>query len=178
MEVPSENTGESCDEKAPNWMEVGQEWAERCFAHGHGDAQWMRELIASNPNTPSAVLAALAKSDAATLLERIAEHPSTPASILIELADHPSGTVRAAVTENPNCPPELLWHLVRDEDADVRFRIAENPLLSEQLLVMLCYDVNPYVSMRAQRTLARARSASSPKPVELTLRRFRRARRE
>jgi hypothetical protein len=118
----------------------------------------IRLHIASNPNTPPAVLSYLAKCDDCLLLERIAENPRTPQQILQRLAQSNSARVRAAVAENSNASADVLTVLGNDPDADVRYSLAENPHLPEELLLGLVEDANPYVSSRASQTLARLQS--------------------
>jgi hypothetical protein len=120
------------------------------------ELEQIRMRLASNPQSPPAVLSYLAKMASATLLERIAENPRTPAQLLEELATNPLSNVRAAVADNPSTPKEVLELLLSDADADVRYRLAENANLSEELLTRLCAeDANPYVAARASATLAR-----------------------
>ncbi|HEY9790178.1 MAG TPA: hypothetical protein V6D22_07260 [Candidatus Obscuribacterales bacterium] len=115
----------------------------------------IRRIIASNPNTPPAVLAYLAKNSDADILERIAENPRTPLNTLERLARSSSPVVRAAVAENINVSPDILTILGTDPDDDVRYHLAENPHLPEELLVALTEDLNPYVRYRAEATLLR-----------------------
>ncbi len=115
----------------------------------------LRRLVATNPNTPPRVLAALAREAAACVLEKIAENPRTPPEALAELALHPETDVRAAVAENPRTSEETLWRLVRDENPDVRYVLAENYHLPPDMLELLAQDDNPYVSFRARKTLTR-----------------------
>lgn len=118
----------------------------------------IRMQIASNPNTPPAVLAYLAKNATPTVLERIAENPRTPIELLSELASSPIAGVRAAVGENSATPLTVLEQLLTDSDADVRYRLAENPQMPLELLKRLSEDMNPYVASRAASTAARLRS--------------------
>lgn len=112
--------------------------------------------LASNPKSPPAVLAYLARSADAQLSERIAENPQAPAELLYELACSDVSEVRQAVADNPNTPQFVLELLLSDENPDVRYRMAENPRLPVELLTILCAeDENPYVAARASATLAR-----------------------
>lgn len=114
-----------------------------------------RMQIASNPNTPPAVLEYLAKSATPKVLERIAENPRAPVCLLEKLSRSPLANVRAAVSENCNTPEETLELLTQDIDPDVRYRMAENHLMPVGLLAKLALDDNPYVVARASQTLAR-----------------------
>jgi hypothetical protein len=115
----------------------------------------IRAIIASNPNTPPAVLHYLAKNSNPEILERIAENPRTPVYTLERLARCPVPRVRAAVAENINVSPDILTVLGTDPDDDVRYQLAENPHMPEELLVALSEDANPYVRFRAEATLQR-----------------------
>ena len=118
----------------------------------------IRIIIASNPNTPPAVLvylAAYGPKDAA-ILERIAENPRTPYCVLEKLARSEFAGVRAAVAENINATADIIALLLDDSEPDVRYRLAENPHLSAQVLNSLAQDNNPYVRHRAALTMLRA----------------------
>lgn len=115
----------------------------------------VRMQIASNPNTPPAVLEYLAKSATPRVLERIAENSRTPIELLEKLARSPLSNVRAAVADNSNTPEEILEVLVRDTDTDVRYRMAENPCMPVGMLAKLVLDENPYISARAAQTMTK-----------------------
>lgn len=115
--------------------------------------QQIRLQIASNPNTPPAVLTYLARQADARLLERIAENPRTPVETLERLAQSAIPSVRIAVAENVNTSLDLLIHLATDFDADVRYTLAENGQLPVEVLSKLVDDSNPYVSTRALATI-------------------------
>lgn len=74
---------------------------------------------------------------------------------LASLASHENFEVRLAVADNPNAPLSTLVKLSQDEHDDVRFRIAESYHVSPVILKKLQEDENPYVSCRAETTLAR-----------------------
>ena len=111
--------------------------------------------MAVNPNTPAKVLADLADTAPDIVLERIAENPRASAETLSKLATHCCAQVRAAVAENTNTLLDVLLGLVQDESVDVRYSIAENHGMPFGILESLVDDENPYVSMRARRTLTR-----------------------
>lgn len=118
----------------------------------------IRLQIASNPDTPPAVLAYLARTASEKVLERIAENPRTPVNVLEVLAESPYARVRVAVAENADTPLEVLAKLVDDEHVDVRYAMAENPSMPASVLVKLVADANPYISARASATLSRLTS--------------------
>jgi hypothetical protein len=119
------------------------------------EAQRIRCLLVSNPNTPPPVLDYLVNEGSPALLERIAEHPRTRPATLARLAFDLNQDVRAAVAENFNCPAETLRMLAQDEHPDVRYRVAESYHVPFEVLQELAEDENPYVSYRARQTLAR-----------------------
>lgn len=78
-----------------------------------------------------------------------------PAFFLRHLAGHASAELRTAIADHKNSPTDLLMFLADDKDADVRFAMAENHNNSIVVLQKLSNDLNPYVSCRAEKTLAR-----------------------
>jgi hypothetical protein len=115
----------------------------------------VKMLIASNPETPNAVLEYLAKRSGPCVLERIAENPNTPASVLEDLAGSDWPNVRSAVAENSHSPADLIKDLSGDENPDIRYTVAENAGTPIEVLQLLELDENPYVSHRAHTTLSR-----------------------
>ncbi len=111
--------------------------------------------MAVNPNTPARVLAELCETAPDCIIERIAENPRASAEMLSKLAHHCSAAVRVAVAENTNTVLDVLLELCQDESVDVRYSIAENHSMPFGILESLVDDENPYVSMRARKTLAR-----------------------
>ncbi len=111
--------------------------------------------MAVNPNTPAKVLAELCNTAPDWILERIAENPRASAEILSTLASHCCAAVRVAVAENTNTVLDVLLELCQDESVDVRYSIAENHSMPFGILESLIDDENPYVSMRARKTLSR-----------------------
>ena len=112
-------------------------------------------MLACNPDTPPPVLEHLAKDDSADVLERVAENPGTPGGTLARLAWHHTPSVRCSVTENHNTPEESFWLLAFDDCADVRYMLAESAHVPEDILRRLTEDDNPYVALRAQKTVDR-----------------------
>jgi hypothetical protein len=111
-------------------------------------------LIAVSPETPGAVLDAIANTDSASFLERVAENQNTWPSTLSRLALTPSTRVRAAVAENRNTPSSTMLQLSLDEDADIRFAVADNCNQAVTILESLAEDENCHVAARSKRTLS------------------------
>ncbi len=136
--------------------DICEHFSKRCSENlNDREFEHIRIKIASNPNTPPAVLIYMAKYAGAAVLERIAENPRTPPSLLDLLSTHAASDIRAAVGENMNTSEDVLQRLSVDEDVDVRYRLAENPLLPRAVLLHLADDSNPYVASRAASTLSR-----------------------
>ncbi|MBX9687986.1 MAG: hypothetical protein K2X27_14870 [Candidatus Obscuribacterales bacterium] len=110
-----------------------------------------------NPESP---IHTLTGEETLRYLCRLAEDPSAPAAVLEQLARHPSATVREAASDNPHLTPECMSLLAQDSSADVRYAMAENHNLSQEVLLQLATDENPYVSCRAQATLARLQASN------------------
>ncbi len=110
-------------------------------------------FLAANPNTGSEQLRELGKSIDESVLQYLAENKSTPLDLLIELADHGSVAVRMGLGDNPVTPIHILFRLARDESTEVRFALAENHHLPHPVLVVLLEDENPWIKMRAEKTL-------------------------
>jgi len=69
-----------------------------------------KSQLASNPNTPSDVLARLAEDDEHTIRQYVAANPNTPAHVLHVLALDEVYFVSEAAAENPNLPrDERIW---------------------------------------------------------------------
>lgn len=119
----------------------GQKWVDRDI----------RTAVASNPNTPSDVLATWEKSDGWTM-PQVAANPSTPADVLERLAGDTStgNQTRAQVAVNPSAPSHLLHRLARDEDRWVREHAAKNPNVGPDNSARLALDKEP----RVRRALA------------------------
>jgi hypothetical protein len=95
----------------------------------------------------------LAESSLDRVRLRVAENPNSPRDVLAHLAKDPVSEIRAAVAVNPACPKKLRTNIAKDEDASVRWVIAEDPHTDPELLRELADDTNPYVSVRAKKTL-------------------------
>src|SRR4030095_3780333 len=120
-----------------------------------------RRMMACNPDTPPPVLEHLAKESSIEVLERVAENPCTPTDTLARLAWDSSPSVRSSVAENENTPEESFWLLAFDDCVDVRYMVAESAHVPEEILKRLIEDDNPYVALRAQRTVEKMSSNSA-----------------
>lgn len=119
-----------------------------------------RWAMAVNPNTPAKVLDEIAADSPPSVLERIAENPRASDETLRKLSELPYPQVRSAVAENLNTPQEIILRLSADECVDVRYSIAENHNMPASVLEALADDENPYVSVRASKTLARLQESN------------------
>lgn len=85
---------------------------------------------------------------------RLAENPASPPDVLAKLSDDPDPDVRAFVAGNPSTPKHIVQRLSEDEHGDIRYSMASNPCLPLEILYKLGQDQNPFVSDRAQKTIA------------------------
>jgi hypothetical protein len=92
-------------------------------------------------------------------LVAMAGDTNTAAITLAGLASHPDSRVRLAVADNKGTPIEIIRKLAADESDDLRFALAENHNIAIDVLLTLAQDKNPYVAVRAERTLARIQKA-------------------
>ncbi|MBX3149614.1 hypothetical protein KF728_05590 [Candidatus Obscuribacterales bacterium] len=96
--------------------------------------------------------------DASALKRRqllIAESPNATPEILAELALSNFADVKEAVAEHPLCPVSILVNLADDESLDVRYALAENHNMPFIVLEKLSNDDNPFIAIRAERTMRR-----------------------
>ncbi len=122
-------------------------------------------LKASNPQTATVQLKALAEHEQPAVRSRVAENPRSPLTLLSYLTWDSAPEVRASVASNPNVSMALLKWLVHDESDDVRYALAEDPTLPMSLLQELACDANVYVAGRAIQTIAnikRERTRTQP----------------
>jgi len=119
------------------------------------DRNWLNDYIKAG-KTPTAheILEELARHTSARIRRRVAENESTPGSILKRLAYDDDPEVRLAAGTNRAAPLDVVLDLVHDPDPSVRHGLAEDPYISVGVLRTLTLDENPYVSCRAQKTLA------------------------
>lgn len=116
---------------------------------------WLGDYIKAG-KTPNAheILDALSTHESPRIRRRVAENESTPEWILKRLAADNDPEVRLAAGTNRAAPLEIVLSLVRDPDPTVRHGLAEDPYISMGVLTRLAQDENPYISCRAQKTLA------------------------
>ena len=88
----------------------------------------------------------------------LAENEHTPTGLLLALCWDADPQVRLAVAENRHAHPYLVERAVFDTSAEVRYGLAENHNIPVPLLKRLAVDDNPYVAMRAEKTLCRVLS--------------------
>jgi len=122
-------------------------------AQSEFDILHVRRVVAGNPNTPTQVLARLARDHFSVIRRHVAENPRTPPDVLRDLAHDQDMDVRLAVADNVHTPPDTLALLATDPSIDVRYDLAENRHLPHQVLLELAKDENPYVRFRAIKTL-------------------------
>ena len=102
--------------------------------------EFVRSSVARNPNTPVAVLEALAKDKGEGVRSSVARNPNTPVALLEALAKDEDWDVRSSVAQNPNTRVAVLEALAKDKDEDVRYWVAENPNTPVALLEALAKD--------------------------------------
>lgn len=102
-----------------------------------------------------ALLSRLCKHNDVKVRMYLAENEHTPAGLLVALCWDADPQVRLAVAENRNAHPYLVERAVFDTSVEVRYGLAENHNIPVHLLQKLSLDDNPYVAMRAERTLHR-----------------------
>jgi hypothetical protein len=127
----------------------------RSIISKEGDASinYVRRVVAGNPNTPLTVLSRLADDECYPIRRTVAGNPKTPVELLTKLSMDDCPEVRLGVAENPHTPPQTLALLADDSAIDVRYGIAEIPHMPEDILLKLARDENPYVRNRALKTL-------------------------
>jgi hypothetical protein len=147
-----ENYNEAVEETAAFNRERTRKAAQQLLA---------RRAIKSDPDEKEILAMIVGTGDAmdASALKRrqllIAESPNATPEILAELAMSSFSEVREAVTEHRLCPVSIQLMLAEDECPDVRFALAENHNMPFVVLEKLSNDENPFVSMRAERTMRR-----------------------
>jgi len=147
-----ENYNEAIEETATFSRAKAQKAAQQLIARqGTNTSPDEKEILAMIVGTGDAM-------DAKALMRRqlsIAESPNATPEILAELAMSNFAEVREAVMDHALCPVSIHLMLAEDECSDVRFAMAENHNLSFSVLEKLSHDDNPFVSMRAERTMRR-----------------------
>jgi hypothetical protein len=119
-------------------------WKEPRDPH-HSD----KHEMAFNRSTPPEVLARLAEENGEWIAPAVASNPQTPAAILYKLLRHPKPTWRLyhALAMNRNSPPDLLAHLAAQKNSSVKSAVAHNPSTPLELLATLARDPDPAVRM-------------------------------
>ena len=102
----------------------------------------MSHAIASNPNTPPTILAALAADANCDVRCAVAGNPNTPLASLAALAADADWLVRHRVARNPSPPTANLEALAADADEDVRYVVGGNPSTPPTTLVALAADAD------------------------------------
>ncbi|MFF1830735.1 hypothetical protein [Paenarthrobacter sp. NPDC058040] len=92
----------------------------------------VRSAVAANPNTPVAVLRALAGDDNDQVRQAVAFNGATPADLLIDLAGN-RVDLAVLVAMNPDVPQDVLCALSQDSNPLVRF-VARGYLQSRRVL--------------------------------------------
>lgn len=123
---------------------------------------WIDDYIkAGAKTTSSGELSWLASSEFAKIRMRVAENSMTPPAVLESLACDENPDVRLAVAGNPATPKRIIFGMVRDPDLSVRHGLAEDPNIPIDILRLLAEDDNPYVYLRARKTLRVLEGASA-----------------
>lgn len=159
-------------------IEIKKEWigalslAELRFLAQHcPSAHW--PLVAAK-ETPTEILALLARARDFNTRRDVASNPSTSADTLVTLAKDEIDVVRRAVASNPKTPVGSLALLAKDKDSNVRKELAFNPNLPANLLALLARDGSEYVREGAAFGLAigQMKEASNPKTSATVLSRL------
>lgn len=114
----------------------------------------IKYLLAGNSTRSARVLYRLAKHNSTKIRRRVAENFACPTDLLSFLSRDKQPEVRIAVALNKKSNFETCKLLSEDFDPDVRFMMASASYTVQSVLEKLSKDENPYVSARAQRTLA------------------------
>jgi hypothetical protein len=120
--------------------------------------------VASNSNTPKAVLEKLERSqlkDDPKLKISLAANPNTPVEILEQLEREEGDAVGDRLACNPSTPKHLLEKFASSKREQTRELLASNPQLPESAIQQLVEDKNYYVR--------KAIAANERAPFELTL---------
>lgn len=92
--------------------------------------EWDRKMtVARDPHTSADTLAEMAQkapADDYLLLRTISEHPNTPSSVLALLARHSYDAIKENVARHPNADPQTLEMLAADPARPLWFLVACN----------------------------------------------------
>lgn len=116
-------------------------------------AEWAPWSVASNPATPSDLLAQLATrvSQSEYTLGQILAHPNVPVSVLEDCSLDPRWRVRLAVAQSRRVTGELLRQLAGDSATSVRRAVAQHPNLPASVREQLVHDRDDLVRTAARR---------------------------
>jgi hypothetical protein len=117
-------------------------------------------LVASNPETPVAVLRAISHKHSSRLMCQVASNPHTDLATLQELVQDEHESVRACVADHPKAI-NFMWKLVHDRSPLVRYVLASNKNLPEHIFSVLVNDHDYRIARRAKRTLRELNSQDS-----------------
>lgn len=106
----------------------------------------------------------LARSRSTAVRRHVAENPKTPTAVLILLSYDEDADVRIAAGMNPTTPRFAVKRLILDDNVDVRYAMAETSSLPVAFLGELTTDENPYVALRANRTIDNLRRSKLKSP--------------
>lgn len=95
--------------------------------------QAKNRAAASNPSTPSEVLANLAEDDDEVVRVGVAYNPTTSPEVLLRLAGDADWSVRLAVVRNPRTPPEAYTILASGDDQHVLEALATNEAVATEI---------------------------------------------
>jgi len=113
------------------------------------DDMGSRWAVAKNHHTPSDILGKLALDEINLVRALVATNPNTPVAILEKLFGDEK-IVRDGLSGNINTPIKLLSILADDSDKMVRMRVAENPSTSQEILKRILEDEDKDVQKAAQ----------------------------
>ena len=108
---------------------------------------YVRQAVAENRNTPATALETLAKDNDPGVLNSLVRNENTPVSIREELGTAENWSVRYAMAGNKNTPENVLEKLAKDEDRSIRFLVARNKNTPATALETLAKDEEYLVRM-------------------------------
>ena len=120
-------------------------------------ARW---AVAKNRHTPIHILEALSFDTINLVRALVATNPNTPPAILKRLFNDEK-IVRDGLSGNPATPPKYLTILADDSDAMVRLRVLENPASTKAICKKLLTDTNENVRIAAHIKLQRLNHVSA-----------------
>lgn len=113
---------------------------------------YVRSAVARHRHTPPQALAAMvAANDTSRYVRQgLASNPNTPSAGLVPAAGDDYYT-RRSIAENPNTDPETLRSLASDRDTTIVQKVAENKSTPEDVLVALAAHPSPSVAQGLSR---------------------------